>query len=234
MRPKTLAREPKLRYEAGLVYMTDTKSPTIEQLSKDARFSSLSKKTLERWSKEDKWVERRTAFFEAWAKKAREAMGSKLSQIRQRDLDDLEFIRDRSIELLDDTSGLMPRSWEGVAKIALEATEHRDRIAAAIGAELLPQAIAEQKSLTPADVGMLPEELQLAAKVILGHRRDVHRQGAGLAADGNVISANNVVIDVTPVPVLMPKSAPASAEKQVTLPSIGVGDEYDDEEEDDE
>jgi hypothetical protein len=148
-------------------------TPTLEEMSKDPRFAKVTQKTLERWSKEDQWVERRSAFFSAWKSRAKERLGTELCRLRQRDLADLETIRSLALEKLTDEM-VMPKSWEGVAKILLEATEHRDRIATAVGAELMPGQ-GEQKQLRPEDVGASSEELQLAAKEILRHRRDSMR-----------------------------------------------------------
>lgn len=194
-----LTRDPKLRAEAGIFYMTDQNGPTLEEMSKDQRFAKVSLKTLERWSKEDKWVERRSIFFQTWAARARERIGTELCRLRQRDLADLETVRALALDRLNDEM-VLPKSWEGVAKILLEATEHRDRIATAIGVELMPGQ-GEQKQVTPEDVGASPEELQLAAKEILRHRRETMR--LSIAAGGP-----RAPIDISQLDATTPSTAP--------------------------
>jgi hypothetical protein len=207
--------DPRLRAEAGIYYMTHD-TPTLEEMSQDPRFSNVTLKTLERWSKDDQWVERRAAFFQAWKQRANQRLGTELCRLRQRDLADLETVRSLALEKLND--GLLePKSWEGVAKILLDATEHRDRIAAAIGNELMPGQ-SEQKQLRPEDVGATSEELKIAAREILRHRRE---------ATQLTLVNPNVAPTLAPLPpaapVMMPN--PITIDEAGTILSIGTGAE---------
>jgi hypothetical protein len=229
-----LTRDPRLRAEAGIYYMTN-QDPTLEEMSQDPRFSKVALKTLERWCKEDKWVERRSAFFQAWSARAKERLGTELCRLRQRDLADLETVRALALEKMNDEM-VTPKSWEGVAKILLEATEHRDRIATAIGQELMPGP-GEQKQIRPEDVGASPEELQLAAKEILRHRRESMRltiAAPRMPVEGSQLDAT-VPTFGSPSPVTPPSAAgptPVVIEGQYVTPpppvtprviSIGTG-----------
>lgn len=216
-----------LRAAAGIYYMTDESAPTLEVMSRDARFNSVALKTLERWCKDDQWVERRSAFLQKWKDRANARIGTELCRIRQRDLADLEMLRDMAIEKLNDDL-TMPKSWEGVAKILLEATEHRDRIASAIGSELMPTHGGEQPALTAQDVGVAPEELQLAAKAILQQRREALRIAAGGLSGLHASPPAPVV--TPPAPVIIETEAVAVPSEPRPAVSIGVGDEEDDEE----
>ena len=182
---KSLSRDPKLRAEAGLAYMTDPAALSIDALHKDTRFASVSKKTLERWSKEDRWVERREAFFEEWAERARQRLGSEFCRMRQRDLADLESLRTLALSHLTDEA-VKPKSWEGVAKVLLEATVHRERIAQAVGDEIDPRAGAPRGALaaaSEAEPEQTPEELDVAMRAILQARRDLTLDGTELLPD---------------------------------------------------
>ena len=181
---KSLSRWPKLRSEAGLIYMTDPRSPSIAEVAKNPKFQGISPTTLERWCNEDRWVERRTQFFEAWQQKAQARIGSELCRIRQRDLSDLEEIRKMALEKLHDPL-VMAKSWEGVMKVFLEAMEHRERLTDAIGLELMPPSNEPRAAATAADVDILPEEVQIAAREILRSRR-----AALLAESGIVVEAD--------------------------------------------
>ena len=57
-----LRRNGRLRLDAGMAYMSDPNCSSIDKLSNDPRFGSVTKRTLERWASEDKWVERRQGF----------------------------------------------------------------------------------------------------------------------------------------------------------------------------
>jgi len=232
-------RDPQLRAEAGLFYMTDQSAPTLEQMSQDARFSAVTKKTLERWSIDDKWVERRAEFFKKWTARAMDRMGTEICKLRQRDLGDLETIRTKALEWLADAE-IQPRSWEGVAKVLMEASDKRTILAEAIGQELMPSTTKAE--IKPEDVGTNSAELQLAAKSILAHRRaalagvsatPIGRDAGVVVADVALdlsVNQDGAVPQVHDVEVLL--SSTAGGERPPL--SLGLGDEDDEDADEDE
>jgi hypothetical protein len=172
MTAKSLSRNPQLRYDAGLAYMTDPQAPSIERLHRDPRFAKVSKRTLERWCKEDQWVERRQAFFEAWANQARERIGSAQAKARVGAIAALDEVKQMALEKLRyDT--VEPKSWEGVARVVVETERMTEELRVAVAGELMPPTAAGtvQRQLSAADLNLTPEEVQTAAKAILQQRR---------------------------------------------------------------
>lgn len=125
-----------VRILAGIEYATNPETPSIEQLHRDPRFSSVSLRTLERWAAEDRWTDRRREFVDKWTEYARAQLGTKLAQKRIQDLEMLEMLRQGAIDQLGDPE-LRPKSWEGVVALAAKLTNQLDEIRRQIGGEML-------------------------------------------------------------------------------------------------
>lgn len=189
MEKKAASKNARLRLDAGLVYMTDQEGMSIDDLSKDERFRGVSKRTLERWSKEDRWVERRSEFFEKWAAIARERLGSQLCQLRQQELTQLEEIQMLAMDKIrSELTG--PKSWEGVVKVLLDANRRVESLAAAIGTEIMP---GQQQARFGGGGGVQLSEVEKStlAKQILSMRRDAVR---------GQLAEQSQVVDVEPTP----------------------------------
>ena len=165
---KAQQRNARLRLDAGLAYMTDPETGSIEQLSQDERFQLVSKRTLERWASEDRWTDRRAEWLDKWGKIAKERIGSALCRQRQDEFDQLIAIRNQALGLLADEL-TQPKSWEGVAKVLLDINRRIDGVAIAIGSELMP---GRPGALREGNTQISDAERQALTKKILAMRRE--------------------------------------------------------------
>jgi hypothetical protein len=175
---KVTAKNARMRLDAGLVYMTDQSGITLDQLANDERFN-VSKRTLERWCKEDRWVERRQEFLENWAAVARGRLGSELCRLRQGELAQLEEIQQLAMEKVR-SELTVTKSWEGVVKVLLDTNRRVEALAASIGAEIMPgQATARFGGNSEGGEQLSETEKQSLAKQLLQMRRDAIRRDGG-------------------------------------------------------
>lgn len=158
----------RLRMDAGLVYMTDPDCGSIEQLSTDDRFQSVTKRTLERWCKEDRWVERRQHFLDRWSEHAKERLGSALSRHRTEEFQQLIQVRNLALDKLEDPL-LEPKSWEGVAKALIDINRRIENVALSVGNEVLPEGIGAGSDAATGHLSL--EEKQTVRKQLLASRR---------------------------------------------------------------
>ena len=164
---RTLARRNgRLRADAGLAYMSDPGCSSIEKLSQDPRFNSVSKRTLERWASEDGWVERKQAFLVKWTAAAREKIGSQIMQSRIAEMEQLLEMRDIGMSFVRDPT-VRPKSWEGAVRGVLETNGRIEGLTKELSSDLMPPGAANIK----VEVDMSEGELDAAAQAILEQRR---------------------------------------------------------------
>ena len=159
-------RNGRLRADAGLAYMSDPGCSSIEKLSQDPRFNSVSKRTLERWASEDGWVERKQAFLVKWTKAAREKIGSQIMQSRIAEMEQLLEMRDIGMSFVRDPT-VRPKSWEGAVRGVLDTNGRIEGLTKELSSDLMPPGSANLK----VEVDMSEGELDAAAEAILEQRR---------------------------------------------------------------
>ena len=159
-------RNGRLRADAGLAYMSDPGCSSIEKLSQDPRFTSVSKRTLERWASEDGWVERKQAFLAKWTKAAREKIGSQIMQSRIAEMEQLLEMRDIGMSFVRDPT-VRPKSWEGAVRGVLDTNGRIEGLTKELSGDLMPPGSANLK----VEVDMSEGELDAAAEAILEQRR---------------------------------------------------------------
>ena len=164
---RTLARRNgRLRADAGLAYMSDPGCSSIDKLSKDPRFASVTKRTLERWASEDGWVERKQQFLTKWTEAAREKLGSQIMQSRVAEMEQLLEMRDIGMSFVRDPT-VRPKSWEGAVRGVLETNGRIEGLTQDLSNDLMPPGSANIK----VEVDMSEGELDAAAQAILEQRR---------------------------------------------------------------
>ena len=170
----TLAkRNGRLRADAGLAYMSDPGCSSIEKLSQDSRFNSVSKRTLERWASEDGWVERKQSFLAKWTEAAREKLGSQLMQARIAEMEQLLELREIGMSFARDPT-VRPKSWEGAVRGVLDTNGRIEGLAKELSGDLMPPGSANLK----VEVDMSDGELNAAAQAILEQRRQARLAAA--------------------------------------------------------
>lgn len=164
----TLARRNgRLRADAGLAYMSDPACSSIDKLSKDPRFSSVSKRTLERWASEDGWVERKQSFIAKWTEEAKKKLGSQLMEARITEMEQLLEMREIGMDFVRDPT-VRPKSWEGAVRGVLETNTRIENLTKELSNDLMPPG---SSSNVIVEVDMSEGELDAAAQAILEQRR---------------------------------------------------------------
>jgi len=167
----------RLRATAGLRYVTDPTNPTLEKLHMDERFSKVSLKTLERWSREDRWMEQRQAFIARWTEQARERLGSRMAQERIAELDLLDDMRQMGLERLHESTTI-PKSTEGMMKAILDIMKYKDELRTKIGGEIVGSVGSGRGLPTTEPENVNPQNLAEIATQALAQRR--HEMRASL------------------------------------------------------
>jgi len=113
-----------LRKLAELQYVTSQKFVTLEQLNRDEKFKHLSQGTLQFWSIQDQWVEKRKEYFERLKVKLEQKIGNALVQAHYRQLRDLDEISEQMKNMLR-RNVVAPKSFEGLVQALLHVEEFR-------------------------------------------------------------------------------------------------------------
>lgn len=181
---KALSRQNgKLRLDAGLVYMTHPKGMTLEELHADSRFGTVTLRTLERWSSEDKWVERRAEFLQAWAEQAKQKLGSELTKARLQEMKDLQEVRMIAMEKIRDEM-TAPKSLEGMIKALVEIGKREEAVSIGVVQEMLPEGSNSRMGIAAAaDHKLTEDERRALTRTILRTRRNQVRAEQGMTID---------------------------------------------------
>lgn len=174
----------KLRLDAGLVYMTHPTGTTIEELHKDPRFAVVTARTLERWSSDDKWVERRTEFLQAWAEQAKAKLGTELTKARLQEMSDLQEVRLIAMDKIRDEM-TAPKSLEGMIKALVEVGKREESVAVGVANEMMPGNVRMGIAAGAVEHKLEEDERRALTKTILRMRR-------------NQVRAESETIDVVP------------------------------------
>jgi hypothetical protein len=182
-----------IRVLAGIEYATNPDGPSIEQLHRDPRFAQVSVRTLERWSVEDNWTDRRREFVEKWTEYARAQLGTRIAQKRIEDLSLLESLRQDALDkLVDPEEELRPKSWDSVVQVISKLTEQLDGIRRQIGGEML--STIGQPVLPTADdehPEFARDDIEVAARQLLLQRQ----LGTGTPIPAEAVIETGEVLD---------------------------------------
>lgn len=249
-----LTRNPRLRAEAALAYVTAPENPTLEQLREDERFADVPLSTLQQWSAEDGWVAKRAGFFDSLATAARQRLASQMVQQLERSLSDLDEAQKIGMAWLADPE-VKPRSWEGAAGAVVAVSKRREEIARSIGLQLLPaeaRKAAEKGSLVAAleqpvesqgqsseerlEASTMSEaELQAAAAEVLRLRRERAAKAAGVETRTPEEAAlEEAAARRDPMKASVVHNRPITEgmlemPREAVVPTIGLGDEDEEE-----
>jgi hypothetical protein len=188
-------RNAKLRAEAGMVYISHPTGVSIDDLQQDARFSTVSLRTLERWSKVDRWVDRRMSFIEDWKTEARKRLAGQLAQARIDELQTLDEIVGSGMQKIREDL-VAPKSYEGLMRATVEALKYKDELRQRIGETVIEDAAKDAAGLPkemPKD--MSEEAAAAAARAALIARRQRVLPPSAPAAD--VVEQGNAFDDVS-------------------------------------
>jgi hypothetical protein len=188
-------RNAKLRAQAGMTYISHPSGISIEELQRDPRFSVVTTRTLERWSRVDSWVERRIAFIEDWKTEARKRLAGQLAQARIDELQTLDEIVGSGMQKIREDL-VAPKSYEGLMRATVEALKYKDELRQRIGETVIEDAAKDAAGLPkemPKD--MSEEAAAAAARAALIARRQRVLPPSAPAAD--VVEQGNAFDDVS-------------------------------------
>lgn len=128
---KPSAYDPR-RMEAMYVFVTDLDKCSLPQLQKDPRFSDIPIGTLTRWHNVDKWADLRNEALAKIRSKLQKQLELSMSETLSSELDNLDaMISESKLQM----GRVGAKSWEGVAKVMLNALARKDEIVQRISAE---------------------------------------------------------------------------------------------------
>lgn len=108
----------KLRLEAQAYYLSDMHNCTIDEVRKaHPQFQEVALETLRDWAREDGWVEKRKQCYANLQKRLSAEASSRLTERLYYEVQSLLAMKDQTAILLKETA---PKSWEGVASIAMK------------------------------------------------------------------------------------------------------------------
>lgn len=198
-------RYSKLRAIAGMTYISHPIGISIEELHGDSRFSCVTTRTLERWSRIDRWVERRVAFIEEWKAEARKRLTGQLAQARIEELESLAEIATVGLQKIREDV-VAPKSLEGVMRATIDALKYKDELRARIGESIIDDA---------GTTGGVSRELP----------RDITEEAAAAAARAALVARRQPVLPTGEAQLLTSTVSTSSLSEPVVL-DIGdaVGD----------
>lgn len=191
----------RVRWSAAHYYASNLDGVSIRDMAEHPAFGIVSKSTIERWSREDKWLERRRDMQERIRVQVEGAISTDIARQRSEQLLTLQTI------FVDAVSKLIPKgkkgqipevkSYEGlvnaVTRLAETLDSHRERL----GETIIPQMFTpsadeavDVKSIT-VKPQLTPDEARAAAKLMIKMRREEisRRQQEMDDADGLVVDA---------------------------------------------
>ncbi len=211
--------EGELRSAAGFVYMTSPQHDTLAKLRTHPRFQHISRRRLARWKKADRWDERKTELLELSWQRAKERLATARAEALEAEYNALgEIAKLADIHLRD--KSVLPKSWEGVAKIRRELGSERAKILKELGTELDPARVIDED-----DVVMTDSEKQFIAQQLLNRRREELRRDLAAAKPTALIPASTAPDEAVPATAETPPVTPAALVPRIESASSDVSDD---------
>lgn len=132
-----------LRTRAVAIYMASSAPDPFEDVMADPSLSVLGAPRLQEWARLDCWDLQRREMQRRVTEQIRLKLLDQVTDMKIRDLEDLGKVIQGAKVLLKETP---PKSWEGVAKVLLAATNQRAAAMEAVMNRVAPEQ-GEQKSL---------------------------------------------------------------------------------------
>lgn len=169
-----------VRFHAGLFYASNLAGVSIDEMSKMEQFAGVTKRTLERWSAEDRWLEQRRDFQENVKAALTSEIFSKVMDIRRQQVEVMQQLFDDAVSKLlpDDANAVVPevKSYEGLLRAVTRSFESLDRMRDRLAETLIPERALTSGSdgdpiINPIKPVLTLEETTAAARVIVEMRR---------------------------------------------------------------
>lgn len=179
-----------LRWLAGLHYATSLAGTTVMEMGRTEPFTMVPYSTLERWSRDDRWIEKQRRYRDQIAEKIRARLGDEQVRHHLQMLKDMQGVYQKIVELLQSDDAPKPRSYESLVraytKLVLAVGEIRRDVVGFVAPrpELSVEAGGDALASTPQMVSEISEdEARIAAEAILRQRMVISE------ASGEVVDA---------------------------------------------
>jgi hypothetical protein len=182
-----------IRWMAGQYYATNLNHCTLRDMNKHPMFGTVSQTTLNNWSSEDKWVQRRQDFQDRIRSKVEHAIANEIVKHRTTQLASAQRMFDDALGKLlpddKDQPGPEVKSYEGLMRAITQLGDLLDRWRSSLGETLVPMVAFDgpddgaQISL-PVKPQLTEGESRAAAKLLIKMRReDLRRKRAEVEAE---------------------------------------------------
>lgn len=201
-----------LRRMAAVEYATDQHQCSLAQLQSRPHYvNTVTLRTLEKWSVQDKWAEQRESFVRTWMSAVEQRMATALARQQIQQMESLEKILNKQIEKLTNEA-LTATTWEGAINGILRIMDKMDELRERVTGALIPDNVGSTAATVPTGnvvnvpaaarpVLTNPEARAAALTVIRMRREAMRKQLAVEDASGN---SGNVEEMPTPVVVTQP------------------------------
>lgn len=165
-----------LRRLAETQYVTNREGLTIVEMAKDPLYKDLSHNTMNRWSTEDRWVEKRQKFYDGISQRIQSKIGQgmmreqlfALKELQSLGADILEKLRDKQVRV---------GSYEGLVTAYLKLLDYETELQKQVSKEVVHESNGGVRTDTVRVAASLSEEeARVAVDTILRHRREQLRK----------------------------------------------------------
>ena len=164
-------------------YVTNREGLTILEMSKDPLYKDLSQATLNRWSIEDRWVEKRQKFYEGISQKIQLRIGQGMMREQLLALKELQGLGAEILAKLKDKQ-VRVGSYEGLVTAYLKLLDYEAELQKKVSKEVVLEGNGGVRTDTVQVSAALSEtEARVAVDTILRHRREQIRAKANVSEE---------------------------------------------------
>jgi hypothetical protein len=171
-----------LRRLAEVQYATSREGITVDEMARDPLYSNLSKMTLQRWSCEDRWVEKRQKYYEGISCKIQAKIGQGMMREQLRALKEIQSLGAEILEKLRDKQ-VRVGTYEGLVTAYLKLLDYETEMQKKVSKEVVHERDGGVRTDGVKVAASLSEaEARVAVDTILRMRRDQIRAAAPSSA----------------------------------------------------
>jgi hypothetical protein len=178
-----------LRAQAGWMYTTNEKLPTVQDICELPMFREVEVKQMQHWCGADRWNERRKEFWDGINQGVRKKLGNELIQRKIEMLEDCGKIYDQNIDMIMGNSGLerpQPKNYESL----LRAHTNLLKTMVIMGHDVIDVVVpaVTPETVTLEDIPKIApeltaEEARIAALAVVEQRRRLRSRNQELEDD---------------------------------------------------
>lgn len=161
-----------LRRLAEVQYVTSREGITIEEMAKDELYRGCTQMTLQRWSCEDCWVEKRQKYYEGISQKIQAKIGQGMMREQLRALKEIQTLGAEILTKLRDKQ-VRVGTYEGLVTAYLKLLDYEGEMQKKVSKEVVHEREGGVRTDTVKVAATLSEaEARVAVDTILKMRRE--------------------------------------------------------------